>query len=121
MDDLENLDQVPTDIENMEKFHLEVLKFNRNQIIKTIDPTMKQLKDQFDAIKKELKLANENPNRPVLLNVYASCHGILEDTTKIVLNDEVPARRYFDLEYHLEVFSRNFKNNFIFAVFDCCR
>jgi hypothetical protein len=52
--------------------------------------------------------------------VYYSGHGILDNTTKIVLNEEDPAFRYFDLEKNLSSLSKA-KNNFVTAIFDCCR
>ena len=45
---------------------------------------------------------------------------MLDYTTRIVLNEEDPTDRYFDLEYKLSALSK-LRNNFISVVFDCCR
>ena len=52
--------------------------------------------------------------------VYYGGHGILDNTTKIELNEEDPEHRYFDLEQKLSSLSK-MNNNFVAAIFDCCR
>jgi hypothetical protein len=71
-------------------------------------------------IKNLLQATHKDATKSILLYVYYSGHGILDNTTKIVLNEEDPMFRYFDLEQKLSSLSK-LKNNFITAIFDCCR
>lgn len=105
----------------MEKFYNDDLKFTR--IIKTSEPTKDQLEQACKELKEELKKADKNEDESVLLSVYASCHGVLQNTTFIVLNekDEQGKFVYFPLEDRLELLSKNHKNTFITGIFDCCR
>jgi hypothetical protein len=54
--------------------------------------------------------------------VYYSGHGILDMTTKIVVNTDTDIERdmYFPLEFRMAALS-NYRNTYIMVVFDCCR
>ncbi len=112
-----DLDQVPKDIANMTAF-FERLKFDR--VIKTEDPEQLQMEMSFFEIKSLLQESHKDNSKSVLLYVYYGGHGILDSTTKIVLNEKDPMFRYFDLEQKLSSLSK-LSNNFIAAIFDCCR
>jgi hypothetical protein len=112
-----DLDQVPQDIANMTAF-FETLKFDR--VIKTEDPEQQQMDKSYLEIKSLLQKSHKDKSKSVLLYVYYSGHGILDNTTKIVLNEEDPMFRYFDLEQRLSSLSK-LSNNFVTAIFDCCR
>lgn len=53
---------------------------------------------------------------------YYSGHGILDMTTKVVMNSfsDDDLDRYFALESRLSVLA-NYQNTYLMAVFDCCR
>ena len=53
-----------------------------------------------------------------LLFVYYSGHGVMDISTKVVVNDSDPMHRYWDLENNLQFLS---KQSYVIAVFDCCR
>lgn len=74
----------------------------------------------FIEIKNLLQQSHKDAEKSILLHVYYGGHGILNNTTSIVLNEEDPKFRYFKLEQKLASFSK-LKNNFIAAIFDCCR
>lgn len=59
-------------------------------------------------------------SKRVLLYVYYSGHGVMDTTTKIVLNEEDAQFRYFSLEANLFIASR-YNNTYIVTIFDCCR
>ena len=65
-------------------------------------------------------MAHKDATKSTLLYVYYGGHGVLDNTTKIVLNEDDPMFRYFDLEQKLSSLSK-MNNNFISVVFDCCR
>ena len=65
-------------------------------------------------------MAHKDVTKSTLLYVYYGGHGVLDNTTKIVLNEDDPMFRYFDLEQKLSSLSK-MNNNFISVVFDCCR
>ncbi len=71
-------------------------------------------------IKVLLQKSHRDQAKSILFYVYYGGHGILDNTTKIVLNEEDPEFRYFDLEQGLARISK-LKNNFVTAIFDCCR
>jgi hypothetical protein len=71
-------------------------------------------------IKNLLQVTHKDESKSLLLYVYYGGHGILDNTTKIVLNEEDPMFRYFDLEQKLSSLSK-LKHNFVAAIFDCCR
>jgi len=102
----------------MESFFIETLRFDR--VIKTENPDSEQMEHSFSEINKLLKMAHTNATKSTLLSVYYTGHGVLEYTTKIVLNEAEPLFRYFDLEQKLSSLSK-MDNNFIHGVFDCCR
>jgi hypothetical protein len=52
----------------------------------------------FFEIKNILSKAHKDQNNSTLLYVYYAGHGIIDNTTKIVLNEDDPLFRYFDLE-----------------------
>jgi Caspase domain len=74
----------------------------------------------FLEIKSLLQKSHKDPSKSILLYVYYSGHGILDNTTKMVMNEDDPIFRYFDLEQKLSCLSK-LSNNFISAIFDCCR
>jgi intracellular sulfur oxidation DsrE/DsrF family protein len=53
---------------------------------------------------------------------YYSGHGILDMTTKIVVNTDSEFEQdwYFALESRMGLLS-NYRNTYIMVVFDCCR
>jgi hypothetical protein len=112
-----DLDQVPEDIANMTSF-FETLKFDR--VIKTENPDQQEIEMSYFEIKLLLQKSHKDKAKSILLYVYYSGHGILDNTTKIVLNEEDPMFRYFDLEQRLSSLSK-LNNNFVAAIFDCCR
>ena len=114
-----DLDQVPEDIKNMAAF-FDDLQFDN--VIKTENPDEAKMSQSFGEIKEILKKSHKDKSKPILLYVYFAGHGILQNTTKIVLNedDPNPKMRYFDLESKLSSLSK-LNNNYISAVFDCCR
>ena len=79
----------------MTKF-FEMLRFDR--IIKTENPDSLQMDNSFIEIKNLLKVSHRDVSKKILLFVYYGGHGILDNTTRIVLNEEDPHYRYFDLE-----------------------
>lgn len=87
--------QVPQDIAKMDEF-FETLRFDR--IIKTENPDSQQMDESFMEVKKLLQAAHKDLNKSVLLYVYYGGHGVLDNTTKLVLNEDDPMFRYFDLE-----------------------
>ena len=91
-------------------------------IIKTENPDEAKMSESFEVVKKLIKDSHKDKSKPILLDVYFAGHGILQSTTKIVLNedDPNPKMRYFDLESKLSSLSK-LNNNYISAVFDCCR
>ena len=115
--DCKDLDQVPQDIANMTAF-FESLQFDR--IIKTENPDQQQMDKSYIEIKNIMQRSHRDTTNKILLYVYYGGHGILENTTKIVLNEDDPMFRYFDLEQKLASLSK-LNNNFIAAIFDCCR
>jgi hypothetical protein len=74
----------------------------------------------FFEIKNILSKAHKDQNNRILLYVYYAGHGVIDNTTKIVLNEDEPLFRYFDLEQKLSVLSK-YHNTYIVSVFDCCR
>ena len=89
-------------------------------VIRTEDPDDEQMDKAFSDINTLLKKSHKDRTKSILLSVYFSGHGILDNTTKIVLNVEDPIFRFFDLESKLSSLSK-LSNNFISVIFDCCR
>jgi len=56
-------------------------------VIRTEDPDDEQMDKAFSDINTLLKKSNKDPTKSILLSVYFSGHGILDSTTKIVLNE----------------------------------
>jgi hypothetical protein len=73
-------------------------EMNFDRVIKTEDPDSQQMDKSFFEIKNILSKAHKDQNSSTLLYVYYAGHGIIDNTTKIVLNEEDPLFRYFDLE-----------------------
>lgn len=59
-------------------------------------------------------------SKRVLVYVYYSGHGVMDTTTKIVLNEEDEVFRYFSMEAKLSIAAK-YQNTYVVAVFDCCR
>ncbi len=95
-------------------------EMNFDRVIKTEDPDSQQMDKSFFEIKNILSKAHKDQNSSTLLYVYYAGHGIIDNTTKIVLNEEDPLFRYFDLEQKLSVLSK-YHNTYIVSVLDCCR
>lgn len=89
-----DLEQVSTDIASMEKFYKEDLKFD--EVIVTMDPSKAEIDREYKYLKEKLAEANKDDQKSILLAVYASCHGVLEHTTKIVLNEIDPSKKNLD-------------------------
>jgi hypothetical protein len=94
---------VPQDIANMTAF-FEMLRFDR--VIKTENPDQLQMDNSFIEIKNLLRQSHKDATKSILLFVYYGGHGILHNTTKIVLNEDDPLFRYFDLEQRLSSLSK---------------
>lgn len=112
-----DLNQVPEDISNMTLF-FEKIRFDR--IIKTENPNEHDIDKAFTEVRNLMRAAHKDRSKAILLYVYFSGHGVLDYTTKIVLNEVDPMLRYFDLEFKMSALSK-LRNNFISVVFDCCR
>jgi hypothetical protein len=95
-------------------------ELNFDRVIKTEDPEQHQMDSSFLEVKRYMTAANKNPDEATLLYVYYSGHGVLDNTTKIVLNEGENEMRYFDLEQKLSILSK-YKHCFVAAIFDCCR
>ena len=65
-------------------------------------------------------MVHKDASKRTLLYVYYGGHGVLDNTTKIVLNEDDPVLRYYGLEQKLSSLSK-LNNNFVSVVFDCCR
>ena len=76
----------------------------------------------FAEIEKEVKLANTQTDgkRKLLLIIYYAGHGVIKSTTEIMMNETDCKKRFFPLERKLNLLSC-YKNNYITAIFDCCR
>lgn len=76
----------------------------------------------FLKVQTELAKAHKDKSgkKKVLLFVYYSGHGVMDNTTKIVMNEEELNFRYFPLEAKLSNISK-YQNSFIVTIFDCCR
>jgi hypothetical protein len=57
----------------------------------------------------------------ILLFVYYSGHGVMQNTTFLVLNESKNKERFFNIEATLETFTRNYKNTMAILILDCCR
>ncbi len=81
--DCSDLDQVPEHIARMEHF-FNSLKFD--QVIKTEDPDRDLIDRTFLDIQSLLRESDKDAAESILLYVYFSGHGVIDSTTKIVLN-----------------------------------
>jgi hypothetical protein len=64
----------------------------------------------------------QKPEQPKLLVfVYYSGHGVMDDTTHIVVNSQNSSERYFDLEAKLFILSQCCKSTYTMTLLDCCR
>ena len=83
-----------------------------DQIIETHDASMEKLEEDFYQFSVQMKKpgrwqpSDEEPEQPKLLVfVYYSGHGVMDDTTHIVVNSPNVSERYFDLEAKLFILS----------------
>ena len=53
--------------------------------------------------------------------IYFAGHGVIDDSTHIMMNEAEETDRYFDLENKLYIISSACKFTYIFALMDCCR
>jgi hypothetical protein len=67
-----------------------------------------------------LSKAAKDPNESTLLYVYCNGHGVMHNTTHIVLNEVDIDERYYPLEEKISSLSAK-KNCFVTSIFDCCR
>ena len=93
-----DLDQVPLDIKNMTNFFQKICF---DKVIITEDANEGQVAKVYNEIREILKAANKSTDTEVLLYTYYSGHGVMDTTTKIVLNESAEQDRYFALEQKL--------------------
>ena len=53
--------------------------------------------------------------------VYYTGHGIMSNTSHIMLNEEINHERYFTLEKWLLAMSSCYRNTCVLAIYDCSR
>ena len=68
-----------------------------------------------------MKEASRSNEIRLFTAIYYAGHGVMLNTTRIVLNEEENCDRYFDIELKLTVLSAHRKNTFTTMIFDCCR
>ena len=70
----------------------------------------------------KLILLNTQNRKKLLLFVCFAGHGaIIESQTHIMFNEERDEDRYVNFEGLLRGWTEVMKNNYIIAIFDCCR
>jgi hypothetical protein len=92
------------------------------KIIRTENAGEEGMHNAFKNVTDELRKGHTDKTGKikVLLFVYYSGHGVMDTTTKIVLNEENSDDRYYALESKLSCVSQ-YRNTFTVALFDCCR
>ena len=75
-------------------------ELNFNHIIKTENADRTELQLAYSKVAKYLGAAHKDKTgaKKVLLFCYYSGHGVMDNTTKIVTNEEEAELRYFSLE-----------------------
>ncbi len=78
-----------------------------NKIIRTENASEDEMHVAFNQVTKELRAGHTDKTnkKKVLLFVYYSGHGVMDTTTKIVLNEELAEDRYYALENKLSIIS----------------
>lgn len=73
-------------------------------------------------VQRKLKAANKDKTNEtkLVLYVYYSGHGVMDTTSKIVVNEKHDEDRYFPIESKLSIYSA-YKNVYIILILDCCR
>ena len=95
-------------------------EINFESVISTQNPDVSQMDSAWLEIKNLAWRASKGESPPTLLYVYYGGHGVMQNTTFMVLNEADPYQRFFDLEQRLQTLSK-FANFFVVGIFDCCR
>lgn len=92
-----DIDQAPKDVARMEDFFEEI---GFHHIIKTENADRDELALTYSRIAKILAAGHRDKtnSKKVLLYCYYSGHGVMDNTTKVVTNEEEAELRYYSLE-----------------------
>jgi len=114
-----NLKQVRDDAEKVQKL-FKRLGIKSEDTTVLFDVKFIDLELLVNKLKEKYLLADKN-NVNTLFFIWYGGHGVLHRTsTRMVLNEKDPEKRYYPLELHLNHFS-NFSNTYTFVFQDSCR
>jgi hypothetical protein len=106
------------------KEYFEEMGCREPNLIVTMDKDGDVMDDTWKKLKKEYfeKADKSGGKVKLLFIVYYSGHGILDMTTKVVVNTSstIDNDKYWALESKLSILSQ-YKHNYTMVVFDCCR
>lgn len=93
-----------------------------NKVVTTLDADWDTINGAYTEVSRQLAKAHKDKSHAtkILLFVYYSGHGVMDTTTKLVVNEEDADLRYFPLESKLSILS-GYRNTYIVTIFDCCR
>ena len=97
------------------------LKFD--EIVSCQNGNFAEINTAFKKIVKVMKMADAAKDGSVkaLVYVYYSGHGVMQNTSSIVLNEVGTKERFFQIENKLELLSKTWGNTYVCLVLDCCR
>lgn len=90
-------------------------------IIVLLDKTSKEIDSVIKEFKALAQIANKDVTKSVSVFIYYSGHGVMNNTSWIVCNEDNNQTRYFPLENRTNSIATSYKNTSFTVFFDCCR